>query len=55
MVILGYPGVQALDVVGPFDVFTGATLNLAATGKPERGYDVTIAPSAASRSRPAPV
>ena len=43
MVILGYPGVQALDVVGPFDVFTGATLSLAATGKPERGYDVTIA------------
>ena len=43
MVILGYPGVQALDMVGPFDVFTGATLSLAATGKPERGYDVTIA------------
>ena len=43
MVILGYPGVQALDMVGPFDVFTGATLNLAAQGRAEDGYDVTIA------------
>jgi transcriptional regulator GlxA family with amidase domain len=25
VVILGFPGVQALDVVGPFDVFTGAS------------------------------
>jgi transcriptional regulator GlxA family with amidase domain len=28
IVILGFPGVQALDVVGPFDVFTGAALLL---------------------------
>ncbi len=42
VVILGYPGVQALDLVGPFDVFTGATLNLAAQGRND-GYDVTIA------------
>ena len=41
--ILGYPGVQALDMVGPFDVFTGATLNLAASGRADDGYDVTIA------------
>ena len=26
MVLLGFPGVQALDLVGPFDVFTGATV-----------------------------
>jgi transcriptional regulator GlxA family with amidase domain len=43
VVILGYPGVQALDVVGPFDVFTGATLNLAAQNRADDGYDVTIA------------
>ena len=43
MVILGYPGVQALDMVGPFDVFTGATQNLAAQNRADEGYDVTIA------------
>ena len=32
VVILGYPGVQALDMVGPFDVFTGATHE---SGRPE--------------------
>ncbi|HWT50240.1 MAG TPA: GlxA family transcriptional regulator, partial [Mycobacterium sp.] len=26
VVIVGFPGVQALDVVGPHDVFTGASL-----------------------------
>src|ERR1700754_3981977 len=39
VVILGYAGVQALDMVGPFDVFTGATLNLAARNRPDDGYD----------------
>ena len=43
VVILGYPGVQALDLVGPFDVFTGATMNLAAKNRADDGYDVTIA------------
>jgi transcriptional regulator GlxA family with amidase domain len=43
VVILGFPGVQALDVVGPFDVFTGATQNLAALNRADEGYDVTIA------------
>jgi transcriptional regulator GlxA family with amidase domain len=43
VVILGYPGVQALDMVGPFDVFTGATLNLAARNRADEGYAVTIA------------
>jgi transcriptional regulator GlxA family with amidase domain len=36
VVILGFPGVQALDVVGPHDVFTGASLR---TGG---GYDVVM-------------
>ena len=43
VVILGYPGVQALDMVGPFDVFTGATMNLAARNRGDDGYDVIIA------------
>lgn len=46
MVIVGYPGIQALDLVGPFDVFTAAALVLAAEDGAEgydRGYDVTIA------------
>ncbi|MDX1883368.1 GlxA family transcriptional regulator [Mycolicibacterium sp. 120270] len=43
VVILGYPGVQALDIVGPFDVFTGATMNLAARKRSDDGYTVTIA------------
>ncbi|WP_297794220.1 GlxA family transcriptional regulator [Mycobacterium sp.] len=37
VVIVGYPGVQALDVVGPHDVFTAASL---LTGG---GYDVAVA------------
>ena len=37
VVILGFPGVQALDIVGPFDVFTGATLNLAAQDRADEG------------------
>ncbi len=36
VVIVGFPGVQALDVVGPYDVFTGASLM---TGG---GYDVAL-------------
>src|ERR1700742_2336921 len=36
VVIVGYPGVQALDVVGPHDVFTGASLLT------NGGYDVVV-------------
>lgn len=36
MVILGFPGVQALDLVGPHDVFTGAALLT------EGGYRVRV-------------
>ncbi len=42
MVLVGFPGVQALDLVGPFDVFTGATLGLAAQGRPDDGYEATV-------------
>ncbi|BBY63145.1 GlxA family transcriptional regulator [Mycolicibacterium helvum] len=37
VVILGFPGVQALDLVGPHDVFTGAALLT------EGGYRVSVA------------
>ncbi|WP_099023890.1 GlxA family transcriptional regulator [Mycolicibacterium palauense] len=43
--ILGYPGVQALDVVGPFEVFTAATavLGTGNTGNGRAdGYRVTL-------------
>lgn len=43
VVLLGYPGVQALDLVGPFEVFTSATICLAAQGRVQDGYDVVIA------------
>ena len=36
VVIVGFPGVQALDVVGPHDVFTGASLLT------DGGYDVVM-------------
>lgn len=37
IVIVGFPGVQALDLVGPYEVFTGASLLT------EGGYDVVVA------------
>ena len=37
VVIAGFPGAQALDLVGPYEVFTGASLLT------EGGYDVVIA------------
>lgn len=40
--ILGYSGVQALDLAGPFDVFTAATLVLAGEGRTDDGYVVTL-------------
>ncbi|ABK73246.1 GlxA family transcriptional regulator [Mycolicibacterium smegmatis] len=43
VVILGYSGVQALDLVGPFDVFTGAALWLAGQGREQQAYTVTLA------------
>ncbi|MDT5339247.1 MAG: hypothetical protein QOD90_4752 [Mycobacterium sp.] len=43
VVLVGFQGVQALDLVGPFEVFTGATLCLAGEGRGDDGYEVTIA------------
>lgn len=40
VLIVGFAGVQALDMVGPFEVFTGASLCTEAHGKP--GYRVRI-------------
>jgi transcriptional regulator GlxA family with amidase domain len=40
VLIVGFPGIQALDLVGPFEVFTGASRYLASTGKD--GYRVRI-------------
>ncbi|HVQ50136.1 MAG TPA: helix-turn-helix domain-containing protein [Mycobacterium sp.] len=42
VVVLGYPGIQALDLVGPFEVFTGATLLLASQGRFDDGYAVAV-------------
>ena len=41
VLIVGFPGVQALDLVGPFDVFAGASMALAAQGK--EGYEPVLA------------
>jgi transcriptional regulator GlxA family with amidase domain len=43
VVVVGFPGVQALDLVGPFEVFTSATLTLAAEQRADDGYDVILA------------
>jgi transcriptional regulator GlxA family with amidase domain len=43
VVLVGFAGVQALDLVGPFDVFSGANVYLAGQGRSEDGYEVTIA------------
>jgi transcriptional regulator GlxA family with amidase domain len=43
VVVLGYPGIQALDVFGPAEVFATASLALLGDGRGEDGYDVTVA------------
>ena len=40
--MVGYPGVQPLDIVGPFEVFAGATQAAAAMGR-QAAYRVTLA------------
>lgn len=42
VVVLGYPGVQALDLVGPFEVFTTSTVYLAGLGRVDEGYAVRV-------------
>lgn len=41
VVVLGYPGIQGLDVVGPFEVFTAASTCLGADGRD--GYQPVLA------------
>ncbi len=41
--IVVYPAVQSLDLTGPLEVFTGARQLIDATGRPERGYRITVA------------
>ncbi|MGZ8803441.1 MAG: GlxA family transcriptional regulator [Mycobacterium sp.] len=41
VLILGFEGVQALDMVGPFEVFTGASMYVTAQGLGE-GYSVRV-------------
>src|ERR1700761_3000470 len=41
VLIIGFHGVQALDLVGPFDVFAGASTALRAQGK--EGYQPVLA------------
>ena len=43
IVIVVYPGVQSLDMTGPLEVFTGAQQLIAAEGRFERGFRVTVA------------
>ncbi|PQM46191.1 HTH-type transcriptional regulator [Mycobacterium talmoniae] len=43
VLIFGYPGVQALDVVGPSEVFASASLKLAGDGRGQDGYHVAVA------------
>jgi transcriptional regulator GlxA family with amidase domain len=40
VLIVGFTGVQGLDIVGPFDVFTGASMLAAGNGA--EGYDVHL-------------
>jgi hypothetical protein len=42
VLILGFPGVQSLDLVGPSEVFTSATLCLQGMGRADDGYDVRV-------------
>jgi transcriptional regulator GlxA family with amidase domain len=42
VVILVYPGVQSLDLVGPMEVFSGAHLLLDLESRGERGYRVSV-------------
>ncbi|MCV7385799.1 GlxA family transcriptional regulator [Mycolicibacter longobardus] len=43
VLILGYPGIQALDVFGPAEVFATASLVLLGQGRGADGYDVAVA------------
>src|SRR5262245_51586785 len=40
--VVAFPGVQAIDVTGPHEVFAGATRALAASTSSDPGYDVAV-------------
>jgi transcriptional regulator GlxA family with amidase domain len=40
--ILAFPDVQSLDITGPLEVFAGAQKLIEATGRADRGYEVSI-------------
>jgi transcriptional regulator GlxA family with amidase domain len=42
VLILGFPGVQSLDLSGPSEVFTSSTLCLHGMGRADDGYDVRV-------------
>lgn len=42
VLIVAYPGMQALDLVGPSEVFTSATIALRAGGRDDDGYAVRV-------------
>lgn len=42
ILILGYPGIQALDVFGPSEVFATASLARAAAGGGDGGYQIAV-------------
>jgi transcriptional regulator GlxA family with amidase domain len=42
IVIVAFDGVQPLDIVGPHEVFAGASTLLAAHGKGRAGYDIAV-------------
>jgi transcriptional regulator GlxA family with amidase domain len=44
VLIIGFPGMQSLDAIGPFEVFAGATAAAKTLGRPG-GYRVTLASS----------
>jgi transcriptional regulator GlxA family with amidase domain len=43
IVLVGFPGVQGLDLAGPMDVFAGAQELVERTGRSDRGYRVRVA------------
>ena len=49
--LLAYPGVQALDVTGPHEVFAGATAVLNSRRTGEQGYEVTVGAICAGPTR----
>lgn len=43
VVLVAFPGLQSLDVVGPAEVFAGAQQLIDTNGRQDRGYRVTVA------------